>query len=221
VQRTVQTSPPTAAWMNDSALSRPRSTRERRQQGPSRFALWACGLITAVLLALLVAVLLLMGRPLWCECGYVKLWHGVVMSAENSQRITDWYTFSHLVHGFALYGAFWLVVPRRPIELRFVLALVVEVAWEIVENTDFVIDRYRAATIALDYYGDSAINSAADVLACALGLLLAARLPVWGTLMLAVAIEAILAYAIRDNLTLNIIMLVYPFESIKQWQLGN
>jgi Protein of unknown function (DUF2585) len=205
--------------MNETAAGQPRNARERRQ-APGRLPIWACVLITAALLALLVVVLLLMGRPLACECGYVRLWHGVVMSSENSQHITDWYTFSHIVHGFGLYGIFWLIVPRWSIELRFVLALVVEVAWEIVENTDFVIDRYRAATIALDYYGDSAINSAGDVLACAVGLLLAARLPVWGTLMLAVAIEAILAYAIRDNLTLNIIMLVYPFEWIRQWQLG-
>jgi hypothetical protein len=185
-----------------------------------RIPIWACVLIAVGLLALLAIVLLLMGRPLWCECGYIKLWHGVVMSRENSQHITDWYTFSHISHGFGLYGVLWLIGPRWPLELRFVLALLIEVAWEILENTDFVIDRYRADTIALDYYGDSVINSVADVLACALGLVLAARLPVRATVILAVAIEGILAYVIRDNLTLNIIMLIYPFEAIKQWQLG-
>ena len=185
-----------------------------------RIPIWACVLIAAGLLALLAIALLLMGRPPWCECGYIKLWHGVVMSSENSQHITDWYTFSHIVHGFGLYGILWLIVPRWSLELRFVLALLIEVGWEIFENTDFVINRYREDTIALDYYGDSVINSAGDVLACALGLVLAARLPVWATFSLAVAIEGMLAYAIRDNLTLNIIMLTYPFEAIKQWQLG-
>jgi hypothetical protein len=185
-----------------------------------RIPIWACVLIAVGLLALLAIVLLLMGQPLWCECGYVKLWHGVVMSRENSQHITDWYTFSHISHGFGLYGVLWLIGRRWPLGLRFVLALLIEVGWEILENTDFVIDRYRADTIALDYYGDSVINSVADVLACALGLVLAARLPVRATVILAVAIEGILAYVIRDNLTLNIIMLIYPFEAIKQWQLG-
>ena len=206
--------------MGDSAISHPEDDRGRLQRGPGRIPIWACVLIAAGLLALLAIVLLLMGRPPWCECGYMKLWHGVVMSSENSQHIADWYTFSHIIHGFGLYGILWLIGPRWSLELRFVLALLIEVGWEIFENTDFVINRYREATIALDYYGDSVVNSAADVLARALGLVLAARLPVWGTLVLAVALEGFLAYMIRDNLTLNIIMLIYPFEAIKQWQLG-
>jgi len=206
--------------MDDFALNHPEDEHDRPERRSGRISIWACVLIAAGLLVLLAIVLLLMGRPPWCECGYVKLWHGVVMSPENSQHITDWYTFTHIIHGFAFYGILWLIGPRWPLELRFVLALVIEVGWEILENTDFVINRYREGTIALGYYGDSVINSAADVLACALGLALAARLPVWATLALAVAIEGILAYAIRDNLTLNIIMLIYPFEAIRQWQLG-
>jgi hypothetical protein len=206
--------------MTEPSVSRPRSDRDLGQLQPSRIPIWACVLIAAGLLALLAIVLLLMGRPLWCECGDIKLWHGAVMSSENSQHLTDWYTFSHVIHGFGLYGIFWLIVPGWSRALRFVLALLVEVGWEILENTDFVINRYREGTIALDYYGDSVVNSAGDVLACAFGLVLAARLPVWATVILAVAIEGILAYAIRDNLTLNIIMLVYPFEAVRQWQLG-
>jgi Protein of unknown function (DUF2585) len=185
-----------------------------------RIPAWACLLIGAALLVLLALVLLLMGRPPWCRCGYIKLWHGDVMSSENSQHIADWYTFSHIIHGFGLYGILWLLGRRWSLELRFLLALLIEVAWEIVENTDFVITRYREDTIARGYYGDSVINSEVDVFACVLGFLLAARLPVWATVALAVLIEGVTAYVIRDNLTLNIIMLIYPFESIKQWQLG-
>jgi hypothetical protein len=192
----------------------------RAGQGPGRVPVWACILIGAGLLAALAAALLLMGRPLWCECGYVKLWQGDVTSSENSQHIADWYTLTHVIHGFGLYGILWLVLRRWSLELRFLLALLIEVAWEIGENTDFVINRYREDTIARGYFGDSVINAQFDVLACLLGFALAARLPVWATVALAALIEGLLAYVIRDNLTLNIIMLIYPFEAIKAWQLG-
>jgi Protein of unknown function (DUF2585) len=204
--------------MADATASSPSPDRESPTQG--RLPAWTCVLIAAGLLLLLALALLLMGRPPWCKCGYIKLWHGDVMSSENSQHITDWYTFSHIIHGFGLYGILWLIGRRWSLELRFVLALLIEVAWEIFENTDFVITRYREDTIARGYYGDSVINAEVDVLACVLGFVLAARLPVWATLALAVVIEGVLAYVIRDNLTLNIIMLIYPFEPIKEWQLG-
>ena len=201
-----------------------RSRLEERRDRPGRtghdMPSWAYLLAVAGLLALLAIVLLAMGRVPWCECGYVKLWHGVVMSSENSQHVTDWYTPSHLIHGFGLYGILWLVARNWPLGLRLTLATALEVSWEIIENTDFVINRYREATIALDYYGDSVINSAADVLACILGFLLAARLPVGATVALAVAIEGVVGYVIRDNLVLNVIMLLYPFDAIRQWQLG-
>jgi hypothetical protein len=206
--------------MDNPAVSRPGEDRDLPRHGSGRVPLWACVLVAAALLASLVIVLLLMGRPPWCECGYIKVWHGDVMSSENSQHIADWYTFTHVIHGFGLYGVLWLIGRRWSLELRFLLALLIEVAWEIFENTDFVIERYREDTIARGYYGDSAINSEVDVLAFIVGFALAARLPVWATIVLAVMIEGVLAYAIRDNFTLNIIMLIYPFEAIKQWQLG-
>src|SRR5687768_18335717 len=122
-------------------VSRPGENRELATQG--RIPFWACILVGAGLLALLAIVLLLMGRLPWCKCGYIKFWHGVVMSSENSQHITDWYTFSHLIHGFGLYGVLWLIGRKWSLELRFLLALLIEVAWEILENTDLIINRYR------------------------------------------------------------------------------
>ena len=176
--------------------------------------------IAAAAIAATAVVLHLMGRIWICKCGYVKLWHGVVVSSENSQHLSDWYTPSHIIHGILFYALFTWLMPRASIATRLTFALVVECAWEIFENTSFIINRYREATISLDYFGDSIINSAADIAAMVIGFFLAARLPVWASIAIIVFFEALTTYLIRDGLALNILMLVWPLEAVKAWQGG-
>ena len=177
-------------------------------------------LFTALVVLAACFWLLHVGRVPYCDCGYVKLWHGQVVSSENSQHISDWYTPSHLIHGFLFFGALWLVARRLSFGWRLAIATVVESAWEIVENSEAVIERYRSVTIALDYYGDSVLNSFADILAMMLGFWLASKLPVWLSVVIILGFEALTIWLIRDGLALNVLMLVYPLEAVKVWQGG-
>lgn len=178
------------------------------------------GLVVIGIILLTAIWLLWIGREPICKCGYVKFWHGQVVSSENSQHISDWYTPSHIIHGFLFYGALWLVARRLSFGWRLVIATLVEATWEIVESSDAIIERYRAVTISLDYYGDSVLNVVADILAMVLGFWLASRLPVWATVALILLAEGVTLWIIRDGLALNVLMLISPLEWVADWQAG-
>jgi hypothetical protein len=178
-------------------------------------------LAAILILVAAAAILLAMGRNPICTCGTIDVWVGQRDSAKTSQMLADWYSLSHIVHGVLFYAALWLVARRWPVEWRFLAAVLVESAWEVIENTPLVIDRYRETTAALGYTGDSVINSLSDILMMAVGFLAARKLPVWAALVLLVLLELVPLFVIRDNLALNVLNLLAPNASVSAWQAGH
>src|SRR3954469_5878705 len=170
--------------------------------------------------AAVAAIELAMGRNAICTCGAVDLWVGARDSPRTSQMLSDWYSLSHIVHGLLFYAALWLVARRLDVGRRFLIALLIEASWEVIENTPMVIDRYRATTAAIGYTGDSVINSLSDVLMMAFGFFIARKLPLWAAIVLLLVLEIVPLFVIRDNLTLNIIALIAPSHAIQAWQAG-
>lgn len=171
-------------------------------------------------------ILYAMQRPPICACGTVKLWHGAVESAENSQHLADWYTFSHITHGLIFYALAhlfwrkWVVFDGAPARWALPIAVALEASWEILENSPMIIDRYRAVTVSFGYSGDSIVNSMADIGWMLLGFWIASRLPWKASIALVAAFELFTLAMIRDNLTLNVLMLVWPVDAIRVWQAG-
>jgi hypothetical protein len=172
------------------------------------------------IVALAAAIELAMGRHPICTCDSIDLWVGARDSPKTSQMLADWYSPSHLVHGLLFYALLWVVARRWPVERRFLAALLIESSWEVIENTPMVIDRYRQTAAALGYNGDSVLNSVSDVLMMCVGFIVARKLPVWASLALLVVLEIVPLFAIRDNLTLNILNLIAPSAAIAAWQAG-
>lgn len=187
---------------------------------PSRTAI----LIGVAITIVTVVILLAMGRPPICECGTVELWYGDINSAGNSQHISDWYTPSHIIHGMIFYALAWGLFSKWELgglsaaKWGLPLAVFLEAAWEVLENTPMVIERFRSVTANWGYSGDSVLNSFADIGWMALGFYLALKLPVKVTVILAIVAEIVAAYVVRDNLTLNVIMLLFPIDAIAEWQ---
>jgi Protein of unknown function (DUF2585) len=177
-------------------------------------------LVLSLVVGITVIWLRFEGRRWWCRIGDLSPWSGGIHGPHTSQHVADPYSFTHFLHGLLFYALFRYVAGRLRRDARFILAIALECIWELVENSGMVIDRYRRATIALGYEGDSVLNSLGDVASCGLGFLVAGRLPAKWSMALLFVIELALLIAYRDNLTLNVIMLVYPFEAVKSWQMG-
>jgi hypothetical protein len=175
-------------------------------------------LLTFAIVAVAAAILLAMGRHPICTCGTIELWVGERDSPKTSQMLADWYSLSHIVHGLLFYAALWLIARKWPVEWRFLTALLAEAAWEVTENTPFVIDRYRAATAAAGYTGDTVLNSMSDIIMMCVGFLAARKLPWWASIMLLAVLEVVPLLVIRDNLTLNVWMLLAPSDALRAWQ---
>jgi hypothetical protein len=167
-----------------------------------------------------IITLILLDRVWWCNAGDYSPWSWTVLSRHNSQHIIDPYSFTHILHGILEFWLIGLVFTKMPMAWRFVLAIFIESSWEVIENTNYIINRYREATISLDYYGDSIVNSIADIACCATGFAIAYKIRLWWSLAVFVATEIALLFWIRDSLLVNILMLIWPLDWVKQWQTG-
>jgi hypothetical protein len=176
--------------------------------------------VLLIVLIAATALLRVQGRLWVCSCNYVLIWAGDINSPDNSQHLFDAYTFTHILHGFIFTGLAYLLLRATSFTWKFSSALILEAVWEVIENSNAIIERYRAATISLGYMGDTLLNSFGDLLACALGAVIARYLGFAKTIALGVGIELLLLFFVRDNLILNIIMLLFPSDAIRQWQLG-
>jgi hypothetical protein len=181
---------------------------------------WLIPVLGGVAITMLAAgILYAMGRPPICTCGTIELFHWQVNTSGDSQHVFDPYSFTHVLHGIILFAALHVFARKIPLRYRFLLAISFEAGWEVLENTSLVIERYRAATFSLGYYGDSILNSIGDIISMLGGFWIASKLRLWQSIAVVCLIELLLLYLIRDNLTINLIMLAYPIEAIKQWQL--
>lgn len=178
-------------------------------------------MIAVVAIVVAATILLaIQGRVIWCEAGDYWPWSWTVMSRHNSQHVIDPYSFTHILHGILEFWLIGLVFSRVPLAWRFVIAIFIESTWEVAENTSYIINRYRETTLSLDYFGDSIVNSLADIVCCGIGFVIAKKIGYWRSLALFIVTETILIFTIRDSLILNIIMLLYPIDAIKTWQTG-
>jgi hypothetical protein len=173
-----------------------------------------------IVLGVTGAIELLMGRSPLGPDGRFGFWESSIWSDECSQRLADPYSFSHIGHGLLFYGVLWLLARKLPLRHRFFIAVLLEAGWELLENSPLIINRYRAGTIAQGYVGDSVMNSLSDIVMMSLGFLFASRVRPWMSVALLLTMEIGCALCIRDNLTLNIIMLVHPIAAIKAWQMA-
>jgi hypothetical protein len=187
---------------------------------PVRSRLLPPAIALAVVLFAGVVWLRANGRPWWCACGQPFLWSGEIQSSHNSQHLFDPYSFTHMLHGVVFFWLLALMLPRVSVSWRFVGATTLELMWELLENSNMVIERFRTATISLGYQGDTIGNSLGDELSCAVGFFIALKLGLWGSVALFTVTELVLVLWIRDSLILSTLMLIHPIEALKTWQQG-
>ncbi len=179
---------------------------------------WRFAAVAAALVGLQVTILCWMGQPWIAESGRILLWAGDPLSTDTSQQISDWYSLSHIIHGFLFYALLHYLTPRLPLATRLLIAIGIEVGWEITENLPMSIQHYRQQALAVGYAGDSILNSVLDTVMMAIGFVMAARMPVWSVVGLAIAFELFTGVMIRDGLILNVIGFVWTPEFIAEWQ---